>query len=294
MRRHRHDAPRLVFQHRAQGRPAGVENDPVEPGLGPDMAARGLDRAPGALRHAPHLQILDRDRMRAIGKRPARPVLPVAPLAGKAPARLRQPGPRALPAPGAALLARQPPGEPLRPRLQAACVRGMEQPPVARRHLAGVHVHADGGPVILRFRDSNGMADDGIPLAGLALQNRRDRLAVRIRVAAPPADRHPAEAGKAQPTGLHLHARDDGQTVETPSAPETREAGRAARLHPAEETLERFVNPLQRPALDRDRHGRHVGQVPAADRQGLRLVDIRNRAARQTPGVGPLLEGGVV
>ncbi len=147
---HRDEAPRLVGEHMAQRRSAGVENDPVEPSLLPEMAARGQGRAPGAARHAPHLQILEHDGMRGIGERPARPVLPVAPFPGNRAARLREPGARPLPVPGAALLARQPPGETLRPGLQAACVRGMKQPPVARRHLARIRVEADGGPSFSR------------------------------------------------------------------------------------------------------------------------------------------------
>ena len=129
---HRDGAPRLVFQHGPQDGPAGVENDPVEPGLGPDMAARLLDRAPGAARHVPHPEVLDDDGMPAPAPEPgghagnlARDlVAPVAPHAGNALARLRQPDPGALPAPGAALLARQPPGQALRTGLQTLRVRG--------------------------------------------------------------------------------------------------------------------------------------------------------------------------
>ncbi len=77
-------------------------------------------------------------------------MVPVAPGHGDAPCRPGEPRNHALiPAP---------------PGLEAAHVRGVEQPAVARRDLAGVHVDADRGPVILRLRMSNRMANHGRPV----------------------------------------------------------------------------------------------------------------------------------
>jgi len=176
----RDHACRLVVQHCTQGGPAGVENDPVEPGLGPDIRSRLFRRAPGACRHVPYLQVLDRDGVRSLGD-PARDlVVPVAPGHGDAPCRPGETPTGAVTATACAPATRNHALIPAFPGLEAARVRGEEQPSVARRDLAGVHVDADRGPVILRLRDRERVADHGRPAPGLALQHRRNRTGVRI------------------------------------------------------------------------------------------------------------------
>ena len=254
------------------------------------------------------MQGFDADGVCRIGNAPGNLMAPVAPHARHAPTGLRKAPARALPAARAAPLARQLPGKTLRPGLQAARVRSVEHPAIARRNLPGVHVDAKRDTVVRRTPGRvpggcrNPEADNGIPPARLALQHGRDRAALGMRKLSTPADRQPPEAGQAQPApgrapgaGLELHAGDDRDAVEPAARLETGiPHGARAGAGTPEEALERLVHAPQRAPLDGDRHRRHLRQVPTADCQRLRLVDIRNRTACQPPGIVPLLQGGVV
>ena len=128
----------------------------------------------------------------------------------------------------------------------------------SRRSLAGVHVYPDNAPVILPDRRVHPEADNGVPLARLALQHRAHRRAMGVRVAAPAADREQAEAGQAQAVarpsprypervragGDQPHPGHEAEAVEASAPPEPREARPLSGLRAAEEALHRLVQPL--------------------------------------------------
>ena len=200
-------------------------------------------------------------------------VLPVVALQGHVPGGLRQTPTRLLPAPAATALTRQ--------LLGIAPGTGLETPaplqahdlPVRGRHLARVHVHADGMAVVARFRQRHRMTHHRLPASLLALEHRTYRLALRPGIAAPAADDEPAQAGNAQAIALDPDAGDHGQAVEVPASLEPGEPG-ATLAHPLEEALEGMIEALERPSLDGHRHRGHVRQGLAAKGQGLRLIEV--------------------
>ncbi len=68
----------------------------------------------------------------------------------------------------------------------------------------------------------------------------------------------------------------------------------SARPMPGGRSPEGFFQALQGAALDGDRHGRHLRDFPAAHRQAPEPVLPGQGNTCRTPGVRPLLQGGVV
>ena len=185
---HRDQPAGLAGQHPPQLGPACRQDDPVEPGLLPNPGTRLVDRAPGAPRHSPHMQVFDADGVCRICNAPGDLMAPVAPHARHAPTGLRKALARALPTARAAPLARQLPGKTLGPGLQAARIRSVEQPAIARRDLPGVHVDAKRDPVVRR---PPGPVPGGLPGPG----NRQWHTTCRRRASARPRPGGLAHAG---------------------------------------------------------------------------------------------------
>ena len=85
---------------------------------------------------------------------------------------------------------------------------------VAVRDLASVPLQPENVPVVGRLLDLGGMADDGVPLAKLALQDRGDGPAVGMRVPAPASYPQRAEGRNVQRAVPGLDAGDDRDAVE--------------------------------------------------------------------------------
>ena len=107
-------------------------------------------------------------------------------------------------------------------------------------------------------------------------------------------DRHRTEAGDVERAVAHLDAGDDGDAVEERLALELREARLRALLQAAEEALERFIEPLERPALDGDPAFGHFRQLRPALGEGLALVEVCARLPGLPVEVDPFLKCRVV
>ena len=85
---------------------------------------------------------------------------------------------------------------------------------VAVRDLAAVPVQPENVPVVGGLLDLDGVADDGVPLAELALQDRGDGPAVGMRVPAPATYPQRAEGRDVQRAVPGLDAGDDADAAE--------------------------------------------------------------------------------
>ena len=144
LRRHEHDARRLVAQHWLERRPAGREHDAIEPGLGAHVRTGRLDGAFGRTRHRPRLEVLSSATV-LVCNFPQNVVTPVLATIGEPSARLRKACARSRAPVRAAALARHAPLVALAPRFEPVLRRSMNEASggaVRDRDLARVVVKA--------------------------------------------------------------------------------------------------------------------------------------------------------
>ena len=216
--RHFYDSGRLVREHLLERPPSRCEDHSVQPGLRAHVRA-GL---PGGtfrgLRHGAGGQVLEDDS--GSGEATRHLVVPVVTHGRKASGRTREAPARSLAPVRTAPLA-------CHPALVAPCA-GLEpcgvgsvvethRLTIARRHLADVPVDARHGSVIGPCGGFDLVADRCHPPTACALHNGLDGSSFGIGIAASPAKRQPAQAGKPQPVVLDADILRNGDGVTAPS-----------------------------------------------------------------------------
>ena len=164
---------------------------------------------------------------------------------------------------------------------------------VAVRDLASVPLQPENVPVVGRLLDLGGMADDGVPLAKLALQERGDGPAARIEVPALAAYLQRAKGRNVQRSVPDLDAGDDRDAVEERPSLESWEPRLFAVPLAAKKVTNGFVGPLESAALDGDRTFGHIRHVPPALGQHPALVETGYATADLPVAVDPFLQGVV-
>ena len=160
-------------------------------------------------RHPLHVQPFDCNGSRLRRQLPAHVMMPVLPPVGDLTSHFRQvqlcplAPPASLPAP------RKPALQALRLRVKTRHVRHLVKRAVAVRGLASVPVQPENVPVVGGLLDLDGEADDGVPLAELALQDRGDGPAAGMRVPALASYPQRAEGRNVQHAVPDLDAGDD-------------------------------------------------------------------------------------